>query len=240
MEYKSKLLAKKEVAYATMAFYFERPDSFVFKSGQSLDLTLVNPPETDAKGNTRPFSIASAPHEEQLMIATRMRDSAFKRVLKNYEPGTEVSIAGPFGSMTLHEDTTRPAVFLAGGIGITPFRSIVLDAITRQVPHKMHLFYSNRRPEDSAFLQELIDLERVKDGYILIPTMTDMGNSKAEWTGRREKITAEFLKRELADVLSPIYYMAGPPGMVAGLHKVLNEAGVGDDNIRYEEFSGYE
>ncbi len=88
MEYTTKLKSKKVIAEGTEAFIFEKPAGFEFKSGQTIDLTLINPPETDAEGNTRTFSIASAPHEEDLMIATRMRDTAFKRVLGKMEPGT--------------------------------------------------------------------------------------------------------------------------------------------------------
>jgi ferredoxin-NADP reductase len=108
-----------------MAFHFEKPPGFAFKAGQALAWTLIDPPETDDEGGMRNFSIASAPGEADLMIATRMRDTAFKRVLKTMPLGTEVHIVGPFGSLTLHQNTARPAVFLAGGIGITPFRSML-------------------------------------------------------------------------------------------------------------------
>ncbi|MGQ0750481.1 MAG: FAD-dependent oxidoreductase, partial [Betaproteobacteria bacterium] len=104
-----------------MAFYFSRPPGFRHQAGQSLLLTLLDPPETDGEGDARNFTIASAPHEPELMIATRMRDTAFKRVLKTAPIGTTVSMDGPNGEMVLHDDAARPAVFLAGGIGITPF-----------------------------------------------------------------------------------------------------------------------
>src|SRR5262245_55330735 len=84
-----------EVADRTMAFQFARPTGFTFKAGQFMEITLMNPPETDAEGNVRTFSIASAPHEEMLMIATRVRGSAFKRALKTIPLHSEVSIEGP-------------------------------------------------------------------------------------------------------------------------------------------------
>ncbi len=96
--------------------------------GQSMDMTLVYPPETDSEGNTRAFSIASAPHEETLMVGTRMRDTAFKRVLETMPLGTAVKIEGPFGNLILHNNAARTAVFVSGGIGITPFRSMLLRA----------------------------------------------------------------------------------------------------------------
>jgi ferredoxin-NADP reductase len=113
----TKLRDRREVAKGTMAFQFERPSELAFKAGQYLNLILIDPPETDAEGNERSFSIVSAPHERHLMIATRMRDTAFKRVLKTAPIETQVKIEAPFGNLTLHDDPTRPAVLLSGGIG---------------------------------------------------------------------------------------------------------------------------
>jgi ferredoxin-NADP reductase len=144
------------VAEGTLAFHFERPAGFQFKAGQFVNVTLVEPPETDAEGNSRSFSMASAPFETDLIVATRIRDTAFKRVLKAMPTGSEVSIAGPFGSFTLRQNS-RPAVFLAGGIGITPFRSMLLQAARERLSRRLFLFYSNRRPEDAPFLDELSD-----------------------------------------------------------------------------------
>ena len=98
--YLSKLLNRFEVAQDTMAFHFEKPMGFDFKPGQSVDLTLLNPPETDSEGNIRTFSIASAPFENQLTFATRMRDTAFKRSLRKVALGTTVKIDPAMGSFT--------------------------------------------------------------------------------------------------------------------------------------------
>jgi len=223
-----------------MAFYFEKPAGFEYKSGQSMDLTLIEPPKTDAEGNTRAFSYASAPYEDYLMITTRMRQTAFKDVLKDLPAGHELQFDGPFGSMTLHNDTAKAAVLLAGGIGITPFHSMVKQAANQKLPHKLFLFYSNRRPEDAAFLKELQDLQQANPNYKLIATMTDMAKSAQPWTGETGYINGEMLKKYLGDAMgSAIYYLAGPPQMVAALKKVLNEAGVNDDYIKFEEFAGY-
>ncbi len=138
--FKAKLRSRQELAERTMAFRFEKPPGWSFEAGQFIDLTLIDPPESDAEGNTRSFTIASAPEEEGIMVATRMRDSAFKRMLERAPTGTEVRIEGPFGRLTLHKDASRPAVFLAGGIGITPFRSILVHAA------RAKLVGSRRRP----------------------------------------------------------------------------------------------
>jgi ferredoxin-NADP reductase len=233
------LLSRHEVAERTTDFRFERPPNWTFKAGQTIDMTLLDPPETDAEGNTRTFSIASAPHEETLMVATRMRDTAFKRVLGAMPLGSAVKIEGPSGNLTLHNNVARTAVFVAGGIGITPFHSISLRAAKEKLPHRIILFYSNRRPEDAPFLAELQGLEKENPNYRLVATMTDMAKSHESWPGEVGLIDKEMLLRYVKDAISPIYYVAGPPEMVKALHTVINEAGVDDDDIRAEDFFGY-
>jgi ferredoxin-NADP reductase len=237
--HRSRLLSRAEVAQGTMAFHFEKPSQFDFKPGQSADVTLPNPPETDSEGSTRTFSIASSPFENQLMFATRMRDTAFKRSLKKVPLGMEVKIDSAMGSFTLHKNSAKPAVFLAGGIGITPFLSIVRQADHDRLPHKLHLFYSNRRPEDAPFLEALQVLEKSNPNFKLICTMTEMSLSQREWKGETGWVNKEMLSRHLTALQGPIYYSAGPPAMVAGMRKILVGAGVDEDDIRTEEFAGY-
>jgi len=234
-----KLKDRKEIAEGTMAFRFEKPSGWAFKAGQYFDMTLLDPSETDSEGNVRSFSIASAPHEETLMVATRMRDTAFKRVLRAMPFGTAVKIEGPSGDLILQDDIARSAVFLAGGIGITPFRSIVHWAAKEKLPNRIVLFYSNRRPEDAPFLAELQSLEKDNPKYRLIASMTEIEKSHRAWSGETGLINQEMLGRHLKGAASPIYYIAGPPAMVKGLHEMLNQAGMKDDDIRAEEFAGY-
>ena len=237
--YQIKLTSKKEVASGTMAFHFEKPKGFTFKSGQFADFTLSNPSQTDAEGNTRGFSLASAPYEEDLMVATRMRDTAFKRELKVMKPGTEIAMDAPYGSLTLHNNAQIPAVFLTGGIGITPVRSIVLQAAHDKLPHKIFVFDSNRTPEATAFLDELREVPKNNPNFIFVGTMTEMQNSKSEWQGETGYVTKAMLMKYVDDLTLPIYYVSGPASMVAAMRKLLNESGVNDDNIRTEEFTGY-
>ena len=237
--YLVKLQECREVADRTMAFWFDRPANFTFMAGQSIDMTLINPSETDGEGNRRAFSIASAPDEGMLLVATRMRDTAFKRVLGAMLVGSQVKIEGPFGNLVLHNNQTRAAVFLAGGIGITPFRSILLRAVKELLPHRLFLFYSNRRLEDAPFLEELLVMQRHNRNYIFVPTMTDMGRSHRPWLGETRVITQEMLAKYVKSPVSPIYYLAGPPAMVSAIRALLNGMGVDDDDIRTEEFAGY-
>ncbi len=237
--YASRLLTRVEVAEGTIAFHFEKPTGFDFKPGQSADLTLPNPPETDAEGNVRTFSIASAPFEDQLMFATRMRDTAFKRSLKKMPLGTVVKMDSAMGSFTLHKNSAKPAVFLAGGIGVTPFSSIVRQADHDRAPHKLYLFYSNRRPEDAPFVEVLQNLEKTNPQFRFIATMTEMRRSKKTWNGETGRIDQEMLSKYLNELRGPIYYVAGPPALVSGMRKMLVASGVDEDDIRSDEFSGY-
>src|SRR6476661_880327 len=230
--YRSKLLSRVEIAEGTMAFDFEKPSQFDFRPGQSADVTLSSPPETDSEGNVRTFSIASSPFEGQLVFATRMRDTAFKRSLKGVPLGTQVQIGSAMGSFTLHKNSARPAVFLAGGIGITPFISIVRQADHDRLPHKLYLFYSNRRPKDAPFLEALQMLEKSNPNFLLICTMTAMPQSQKEWKGETGLIRKEMLEKYLTNLQGPVYYVAGPPAMVASMRGMLVGAGIDEDDIR--------
>ncbi|MBC5804161.1 MAG: FAD-dependent oxidoreductase [Candidatus Eremiobacteraeota bacterium] len=222
-----------------MAFEFQKPPDWTFTAGQFIDITLQNPAQTDSEGNTRGFSISSAPYEETIMVTTRMRDTAFKRDLKSMPLENEVKIEGPFGDLTLDKDASRSAVFLTGGIGITTFRSIVFQAAHLKLPHRVLLFYSNRRPEDAAFLSELQGLQKTNPNYTLIATMTDMKDSRESWAGETGLIDAAMLGKYAEDTKNGIFYITGPPGMVKALHAMLRSTGLDDQDIRVEEYTGY-
>lgn len=232
-------MRRETVAEGTMAFYFSKPSAFRHQAGQSILLKLIDPPETDSEGDARTFTIASAPHEATLTIATRMRDTAFKRVLKTAPIGTTVRIEGPNGEMVLHDDSGRPAVFLAGGIGITPFLAMARHAANERLPHRLYLFYSNRRPEDAAFLAELQQLEQQNKNFRLVATMTEMSESARKWDGETSFVSADLVKRFVPDLTAPVYYVAGPPAMVDAMQDMLRGDGIADDAIRSEEFYGY-
>jgi ferredoxin-NADP reductase len=191
-----RLLRRETVAEGTMAFWFSRPAGFGFRAGQSILLRLISPPETDAEGDGRTFTIASAPHEQELMIATRMRDTAFKRVLKSLPPGAALTIDGPDGEMALEDSPTRPAVFLAGGIGITPFRSMALHAAQRQLPpHRAHVRAAEvratleRRDRLHPARSDRAPRRRADDRALLLrrPAGDDRGNARIARGDRRRR-----------------------------------------------------
>jgi len=237
--YESRLVGREYVAEDTMAFHFSKPSGYSYHAGQWSLIELIDPPETDEAGDARTFTIASAPHDAELMIAARMRDTAFKRVLREAPLGTPVRLGEADGELVLHEDASRPAVFLAGGIGITPFLSIIRHATHHALPHSLHLFYSNWRPELAAFLSELQGMQRTNPNYRLVATMTEAEKSAQAWSGERGAITRELLERHLIDPTEPIYYLAGPPAMTIAMLDMLSDLGVADDAIQSEEFYGY-
>jgi ferredoxin-NADP reductase len=238
-KYETTLTRSETVAEGTMAFHFAKPADFKFQAGQSMNVSLIDPPETDGKGNSRSFSIASAPYENELAIATRMRDTAFKRVLKSMPAGGRVGLRGPAGTFTLDGADTRPAVFLAGGIGITPFVSMSRHAAHDRLTRELWLFYSNRRPEDAAFLEELAALPRRNPRYRFVGTMAEMAKSSRPWSGETGFLDRAMLERHLKDLAASVYYVAGPPGLVEAMRKMLADAGVEDEAIRTDEFFGY-
>ena len=238
-DHTSTLMRREEVAEDTLAFHFEKPSGFNFRAGQSADVTLTDPLETDVEGNTRTFSIASPPFADELVFTTRMRNTAFKRSLKRLPLAAKVAIGPAAGTFLLHKNLEKPGIFLAGGIGITPFLSILQQANRDRLSQKLYLFYSNRRPEDAAFLDTLRALETTNPDFRLICTMTEMPKSKKEWTGETTLIDKEMLCRHLAILQGPIYYIAGPPTMVAAMRDMLVVAGVEKNDIRADEFVGY-
>lgn len=235
MKYTTKLIRKEEVADGTMAFHFEKPEGFTFRAGQFLDWTIVNPKENDKEGAMRAFSITSAPFESDISFATRMRDTAFKRNLKTGD-SVEMSVDGPIGSFVLHQNQARPAVFLIGGIGVTPVYSIIKDALKNSLPHTMYLFYSNRKQKDAAFLTELSELAKSHANFIFVPTFTE---EEGEWNGEKGYITDVMVRKYIPDLSQAICYVSGPQTMVSAMRTLLTTLAVSEDDIRTEEFSGY-
>lgn len=232
-----KLIKKEMIANETMAFHWQKPEGFIFRAGQFGDFTLLNPPETDEEGNTRGFSFASAPYEEELITATRLRDTAFKRVERDLPIGSELKMDAPYGSFTLHKTETTPAVFLIGGIGITPVRSIIAQATHDKTQHKITLVYSNKTPEDASFLSDLEGFAKENPNFTFVPVMTRL--TPNEYKGETGHVTQEMLKKYVPDIQSSIFYLSGPAGMVQTMRQLLVDAQANEDNIRTEEFSGY-
>ena len=239
IEYQSTLLGRTEVAEGTMAFQFEKPKDFVFKAGQYIDLTLSGSQSGPSNGLTHTLSIASSPFEKELVVTTRMRTTAFKQAISILPIGSKVRIEGPMGSFSLHNNTARPAVFLAGGIGIAPFLSMLFYAREEKLRHPIVLFYANRYLEEAAFIDELWKLERANPKFRFVPILTRTDKNYRGWKGETGHISSEMLLTHVGILRNPIYYIAGPPTMVVAARRTLIEGSVDEDDIRTEEFAGY-
>ena len=237
--YQACLIGRTKVADGTMAFQFEKPKHFDIKPGQYIDLTIPDPEHQVSSRITHACSIASSPLSQDLLVTTRMRSTLFKRTLAVLPIGSAAQIEGPMGSFHLHNNTARPAVLLAGGIGIAPFLSILSYAAYEKLNHPLFLFYANRKLKDAAFIDDLWQLERDNPRFRFVPTLTRPANPGLSWKGKTGHISSEMLFAQVGHARDPIYYVAGPPDMVAATSETPGNAGVDEDDIRSEEFAGY-
>jgi ferredoxin-NADP reductase len=168
-----------------------------------------------------------------------MRNTVFKQAISVFPIGSQARIGGPMGSFSLHNNTARPAVFLAGGIGIAPFLSMLSYATEEKLRHPIVLFYANRYLEDAAFMDALWNLERANPRFRFVPILTRTDKNYRGWKGKTGHISSEMLFTRVGILRGPIYYIAGPPTMVAATRRMLGEVGIDEDDIRTEEFAGY-
>jgi ferredoxin-NADP reductase len=236
---KAKLVERKEVADRTLAFRIA-PEAgpVTFEPGQVCELTLIDPLFPDDLGNARIFSVASSPLEPGLLFATRLTGSAFKRSLAEGPMGMEMEVDGPYGEFTLHADAARPAIFLAGGIGITPFRSMVADSVSHRSGRRVTLVYSNRTASSVAFLDDLERWEREGPSFRLVATLTSP-KAGEPWRHETGRVDRAFLERLLPERQAAIWYVVGPDAFVGAMDALLRETGVPPESVRTETFAGY-
>jgi ferredoxin-NADP reductase len=235
---RAKVKEKREVAKGTLLVVFDLLGREVeFRPGQYFWVTLLDPPYDDERGNRRHISVVTSPNERGVLgLCTRLRDSAFKRTLAELQVGDAVDVEEPKGEFSLPEETDRPYVFIAGGIGITVFRSMLRYITEEGLPHRVTLLYSNSDRESTAFLDELLELESVNPNVRVVLTMTDDDG----WDGESRHIDSDFLRDHLdGDLTAYTYLAAGPPAMVDAMEQTLREVGVPDEQIRPQRFAGY-
>ena len=229
---------KQEVAKGTLLVTFDLLGEEVdFRPGQYFFVTLPDVGYQDEKGLRRHITVVTSPNERGVLgFATRMRDSAFKRTLRELPVGAEVEVEAPKGNFALPDDTSRPLVFVAGGIGITVFRSMLRYIREERLTHRVTLIYSNRDRESTAFLEELRELERELRDLRVVFTMTQ----DPSWEGETRRIDAQFFADYLdGDLNEYTFLVAGPPAMTEGVQHALTEAGVKDEHVIAERYSGY-
>jgi glycine betaine catabolism B len=199
----------------------------------------------DPKGPIRHFTIASSPTEDFIMISTRIRDTPYKKRLASLEDEAKIKVRGPEGKFVLHDDYSKPAVFLSGGIGVTPFRSMIKNATDKQLPVKIVMFDSNRNEQNILYKNEFDEWVTTNQNLKIIYTVTGDEPSSLpadEWKGEHGRIDKSMLDKYLTkeELDNSIYYTCGPPGMINAMQNLLQkELQIPKDRIKIEEFTGY-
>lgn len=227
---------KREVAKGTLFVLFAVEGYPDYRPGAYFWVELPDRGHDDEKGLRRHISLVTSPTESGLVgLATRLRDSAFKRTLAELEVGDEVEVEEPKGSFLLPEDTSAEYVFVAGGIGITVFRSMLRYIADERLPYRVTLVYSNRDRESAPFLDELEELEQRIDGLQVVLTLTE----EKGWEGESRRIDAAMLRDHVGELGDKQFLVAGPPAMADAVSESLLAAGVPEEQVRTDGFSGY-
>jgi ferredoxin-NADP reductase len=209
-----------------------------YKAGQYAIVDLGT--KEDPEGPLRSFTMASSPTEENfIMISTRIRDTPFKKKLANLDVGTPVNITAPLGKFVLHEDYLKTAVFLSGGIGVTPFRSMLKYATDKQLQVKIILFDANRNKDNILFKSEFDECASLNRNLKIVYTL-DKPND--DWKGEEGHINQVMVTKYLGktELDNSIFYICGPAGMLNAMKKLLQEdLGITKERIKVEEFTGY-
>ncbi len=226
----------EEICEKTLAFYFDTKDSgFTFEAGQYAFFTIPFAKFNDEKGNTRPLSVASSPLiKDKILLAARNNSSVFVKNLSELPPGTEVFVSKPAGGHLLSGDSSLPAVFISGGTGITPVRSIIETAVISGSGQRIYLFYSNKTESQTAFLDDFRKWSQTSDNFIFIPSIEDKTN--LNWDSEYGYINESMLKKYLKELNKYRFCLTGPENMVASVKKILSENKVPSHNIRTENF----
>ncbi|HEX7032964.1 MAG TPA: Rieske 2Fe-2S domain-containing protein [Nitrososphaera sp.] len=241
------LLSKEQLQGTDIMTFRLSRDGIDFSPGQYAFFSLDGLSAPDPKGPIRHFSIASSPTEQDyLMISTRIRDSPYKQKLSSLEKGAKITAWGPQGEFVLHDDYSKPAVFLSGGIGVTPFRSMLRFATDKQLPIKITVFDSNRNPQGILYKEEFDKWAGQNKNLKIIYTITEEDRSQSSqrttWTGERGRIDKSMLDRHLTDdeIRNAIFYICGPPGMLKAMQELLEkDMQIPKERMKVEAFTGY-
>lgn len=244
MDFKLVLKDKRDEAKGTKTFIFEKPQGFIYQAGQYMYFTLPKLKYPDSRGNIRHFTLSSSPTENFLSITIRLREeSGYKKTLDEAQPGYEITARGPEGVFALEDErTTVSQVMIAGGIGITPFRSMAKYATDKALPVPIHIIYSNSIPEEITFRKELDELVSKNPNLKVTHTITKPEENTESWTGLTGRINEELIRKLIPDTRHPesgTFWLCGPPPMVSALEEVLEKLQIPQERLRVEKFTGY-
>jgi glycine betaine catabolism B len=233
--FETRVVSSRPLTPTTHGIRVEKPAGFTFEPTQFTFLQL----ETADGVDIRPMSLATSPTRPHLEYGVRVSPSAFKRAFAALQPGNAVMVQGPLGHYIL--DTSRPAVLVAGGIGITPLKGMAEYAADRRLSIPVRLVYSNRTVDEIVYREELEALEQGNPNFRVLWTLTRP--EPGSWTGRAGRVAGHSgttLLAEAAEALDqPVYYLCGAPGFIQACFKSLVESGISEADIRFEVFRGY-
>jgi glycine betaine catabolism B len=219
-------------------FVFSHARNFAFAPGQYMEWTLGhNSP--DARGNRRYFTLASAPTEKTLRLGVKFypESSTYKKAMLKMNVGDEIVASQLSGDFTLPEDPRQKIVLIAGGVGVTPFRSMIKYLLDTHRPRPITLFYANKSVDDILY-KDVFDRAKHELGIHTIYAVTDPKNLPASWTGVTGRITPQLIKSQLPDYRRCIFYISGPRSMVDSFKETLHQMHVPSSHIRTDFFSG--
>ncbi len=230
--------SKRRLAPNIIDFELVPTQPLAFAPGQYLECTLDHP-HPDARGNRRYFTIASSPTEESVHLGVRFyqRSSSFKRVLAGAGRQTPLLGTQIAGDFTLPLDPKQKLVFIAGGIGITPFRSMLKYLVDTQQERDIFLIYANRKADEFVYL-DVLKAAADQLGVKLMLTLTDTTAIPRNWSGYSGRITADLLRDVVPEYHERIWYISGPPEMVHGFQDTLKKLGIPGSHIKVDFFPG--
>ncbi|HEX5430243.1 MAG TPA: RnfABCDGE type electron transport complex subunit D [Patescibacteria group bacterium] len=229
------LAQKRELSGNVWEFVFE-PLKFKFRPGQYLEWTIRH--KADLRGNRRYFTIASSPTEDNLRLGVKFYDksSSFKKTLQDLPPGSKLFAGQLAGDFTLPSDPSKKLVFIAGGIGITPYRSMLKYLLDKNEKRPAILFFSNRNADEIVY-RDVLDEASEKLGIKTVYTLT--GDVPADWAGERGRLDADKIVRHVPDYKERTFYISGTQNMVTSTKDLLSGMGVAGRRIKTDFFPGY-
>ncbi len=214
------------------SFRFPRPAELAYKAGQYMMVTI----KSGGKELMHPFSISSSPTEQDFIEFTKkFTSNEYSVALKTLNSGDWARIDAPYGKFTFEGEYPKIAL-LTGGIGITPFRSIIRYCTDKQLSSSIVLLYGCRTPNDIAFRSEFEAMQAQNRNLRLVFTVNEPSGN---WNGYVGNITADIVKNEMPDYKERIFYACGPPGMIVAMSNLVKALGLPETQLKLESFAGY-